>query len=132
MLLTPALGIAQVVKAPVLKEKPPLTTREEVRSYIIEKAKENNIPVELALYVADKESTFGQNPIGDTDIICPRTGEAVYARGVYQLTRCYYPQVSDQDAFDNRKNIDYVFDNNLLEGKTCKSQFTTCRHYYLK
>jgi len=120
------IGIAQVVEAPVL-EVPDLSTPEAVKAYITKEAIEHNIPVERALHVAEKESHFGEDPKGDLDIICKRTGEPVYARGVYQLTRCYYPQVSDEVAFDKQKNIDYVFDNGLLKDGVCQRQFSTCR-----
>lgn len=105
-----------------------------IREYITHKAREYGVSVELALYVAAHESNFRHDTVGDLNIVCrnrrsPHYGKAVYARGVYQFTRCYYPHVSDADAFDPVKNIELALP--LLANKsTCLSQFTTCRWYY--
>lgn len=123
------LAIAPEVVAEVspIVEVISLNSKEEIEAYIVKRAIETGIPVDRALHVAKAESHLEPNATGDLSLICKRTGEAVYARGIYQLTRCYYPQVSDETAFDAKKNIDYVFDNGLLKEGTCQSQFSTCK-----
>jgi len=85
---------------------------------------------ELAHYIAKNESRYRANAIGDMNLICVRTGAPVRARGVYQITECYHPNVSDKEAFDADENIKYAIQI-IAEGKTkCIQQFSTCRNYY--
>lgn len=105
-----------------------------VKQYIIEKAKEEKVSVDLALYVAEHESRFGEDILGDMDIICnkkdsPNYGKPVRAKGIYQFTDCYWPHITDQQAFDEKFNIDLAM-TLLKDKKICIQQFTTCRRYY--
>jgi hypothetical protein len=120
---------APIRVASVVTQETQLTSKEDIHAYIVKRAVESNIDPNKAIYIAENESQLDPKAVGDTTITCKRTGEAVYARGVFQLTRCYYPQISDKTAFDAKKNIDYVFDNGLLARGVCESQFTTCRKY---
>lgn len=105
-----------------------------IRSYIEEKALLLGVKKELALYIAEHESRFNPDEIGDMDIICKKRdstnyGRPVRARGVFQITDCYWPHITDEQAFDARFNIDLALP--LLKDKeTCLVQFTTCRWYY--
>ena len=94
-----------------------------------------NVDHDLAHYIAKHESNYDPNDTGDLKITCrvkgsPGYGKAVYARGVYQITRCYYPEISDEMAFDPSFNIDYAMKVIAKGKKTCMSQFSTCRDYY--
>lgn len=97
------------------------------------KARENGISEARAVGVAFKESSFNWSAKGDMEIVCnnPRSsfhGKPVEARGIYQLTKCYYPDVPDEVAYDPIQAIDLVFERRLLVGNTCRSQFSTCRN----
>jgi len=84
----------------------------------------------LAHYIASNESRYRPDAIGDMNITCKRTGDPIRARGVYQITECYYPEVSDAQAFDADFNINLGI-SIIAKGKAvCMSQFTTCRNYY--
>lgn len=138
-LLSLALVSLLLINAPVTKaEAPttepriePLTIPELVDKY----AEKYGVSKDLAHYIAINESHYDPLAKGDLNITCrnsksPHNGEAVYARGVYQLTRCYYPEVSDMEAFDPETNIKIAMQI-IAKGKTmCMSQFTTCRDYY--
>lgn len=92
-------------------------------------ANKYHVPYDLAHYIVKNESHYNPNNVGDLNIICKRTGEPVYARGLMQITRCYYPNVTDEQAFDPYFNLD--FGMKLASKKeTCISQFSTCRNYY--
>lgn len=34
------------------------------------------------------------------NIVCERTGKPVRARGLWQWTECYHPEISDECAYD--------------------------------
>lgn len=98
-----------------------------MEAYVTQKAKEYGIPVSRALHVIEAESGYSPENVGDMDIPCKRTGKPVRARGAWQLTECWYPQVSDEVAFDFKKSTDYVFEKGLLKEGVCQSQFSTCK-----
>ncbi len=104
----------------------PLSVQELVSQY----ADEFGVDQDLAHHIAFGESGYNPKAIGDMDISCPMTGQPVYARGVFQLTECWYGHVSDAEAFDAETNIKIAMAV-IAEGRTtCISQFTTCRNYY--
>lgn len=94
-------------------------------------ANKYKVPLPLAHYIVKNESGYNPKNIGDKYIICKRTGQAVYARGMMQITRCYHQNVTDAQAFDVNFNLNYGM--KLASNKqTCISQFSTCRDYYNK
>lgn len=114
------------------KEELSVITMPELVDYYAEK---HGVENELAHYIIKNESSYNPEAKGDLDIICknprsPHNGQPVYARGLGQLTRCYYPEVSDEEAFDAKTNLDITM-GIIAKGKTvCEQQFTTCRNYY--
>lgn len=120
-----------VAEAPVEQQKQQMTVEQMVTHY----ATEFGVSQELAHYIADNESRYDPKAVGDKYITCPNKrskyyGQPVYARGVYQLTRCYYPDIKDEDAFDAEKNIKIAMQQ-IAKGKSnCQNQFSTCRDYY--
>ena len=85
----------------------------------------------LAHYIVSHESGYNPNAIGDLNVICKRTGEPAYSRGLMQITRCYYSNITDEQAFNPEFNLD--FGMKLASNKeTCISQFSTCKDYYNK
>lgn len=123
-------------------EHPPLTKEVTLSELTIHQlvdyyAEKHGVDKQLAHYVIKGESTYNPEAKGDLNIICdnprsPYNGQPVYARGLGQLTRCYYPEISDEEAFDPQINLDTTM-GVIAKGKdTCMSQFTTCRDYYQK
>lgn len=87
-----------------------------------------NVPKERLQYITWNESHYNKNAIGDMNLICPKTGLPVRARGVLQITECYHPEVSDECAF----NIECSFSKMILiikEDSNCRIQFSTCNTY---
>ncbi len=127
-----AFGAARPIsaEAPVVPAKP-LTPQELVSKY----AQEAGVDQKIAHYVADAESGYQPRKIGDTDILChnkrsPYDGQEVYARGVFQITRCYHPEVSDMQAFDPDFNISWGIHQIAQGEKKCRAEFSTCDRYY--
>lgn len=95
-------------------------------------AKKNGVPDKLAHYVVEKESHYNPDETGDMEITCKtgiNKGQPVRARGLVQITDCYYPEVTDEQAFDPNFNLEFGM-KLMKDKKTCMSQFTTCRNYY--
>jgi soluble lytic murein transglycosylase-like protein len=117
------------------EDLPPLCNigRECLEEMVERYAEQYSVSIDLAKYIAFNESGYNSNAKGDMYIICPSggwKGTPVYARGVYQITRCYHPNVSDEQAFDAEYNIEYAM-KLLAQGREmCEMQFTTCREYY--
>ena len=68
----------------------------EFISFVSEKHKVKN----RALFIVKHESNFEPNKIGDDDKICPMTNKKQSSRGLWQISDCYNPQVSDICAYD--------------------------------
>lgn len=115
-----------------IKDEPePLSVEELVSHY----ADEFGVSQELAHYIAFNESSYNPQAIGDMDIICndtrsPNYGKPVRARGVYQLTDCWYHHVSDEEAFEPETNIRIAMEVIAKGERTCRNQFSTCDKYY--
>ncbi len=101
------------------------TVKEMVSCY----AKKNGVDEKLAHYVVENESHYNSDAVGDLHTKCGSTGKPVRARGLVQITTCYYPQVTDEQAFDPNFNLDFGM-KLMKDKKTCISQFSTCRDYY--
>lgn len=96
---------------------------------VIKRLQDSGVDPELARFVWEHEGNGNQFAEGDLNIICKRTGKPVRARGVWQITECYHPEVSDECAF-NVECATKIVTPWLLNKRICLSQFSTCRSYY--
>lgn len=129
MMIWPS-GLIAEDKIPV-EYQPKLTVQQMVTKY----AKENGVDLKLANFIVSRESHYNPNEVGDLDIKCnnpgtPYHGKPVYARGLMQITRCYYPEISDEQAFDPEFNLKFGMALVGKSRKSCVSQFSTCAQYY--
>lgn len=108
---------------------PHVYTKEELIPIVNKYADKYGVDRKLAHYIVENESHYRVDVRGDMDITCKRTGQPVEARGLMQLTECYYPQITDEEAFDPEFNLDFGM-KLASNKKTCIQQFTTCRNYY--
>lgn len=83
----------------------------------------------LSIYVAEGESSFEEDQVGDMNILCKRTGLPVRARGVWQITSCFHPEITDSQAFDAEWSTKWAM-KVLKDEKLCKQEFTVCRNWY--
>lgn len=85
------------------------------------------ISEEVMNYIVSNESSFETMAVGDMDIICSRginKGKPVRARGVAQITECYFPEITDEQAFDVEFSLDFLAEN-IAEGN-CRKLWSTC------
>ncbi len=104
------------------------TSTTSVAIFIESQSRLNFVPVKRALAVSGGESHFIASSTGDMNIICPRTGKPVRARGIWQITECYHPEVSDEQAYDVASSTAWAMDR-LGDDETCKQEWTQCRLY---
>ena len=120
-LLTIKSAIANAVTINQVSISPQVKTIEQL---IEEKALYYGVSADKVRYIIKKESQYNPNAIGDMDIICKRTGLPVRARGILQITECWYPDISDACAFDVECSLDRMLP---IMKTNCESQWTTCR-----
>lgn len=100
-----------------------------IQACIEEKATQYNVSVEKLHYIIQNESSYNPNATGDMGITCKRTGLPVRARGILQITECWYPNISDECAYDVECSLDKMLPI-MANKKSCIEQWTTCGWYY--
>lgn len=85
-------------------------------------------PFIVPIVIAQDESGFNTNVRdGDMQRKCPSgkyKGKPVRARGIYQITQCYHPEITDAQAYDPVFATRWAIQK-LIDGK-CKQEFSTC------
>lgn len=114
-----------------------LETKDEVRAYVLAEAKKARVHVEKIMYIVENESQFDPNAKGDLNILCnnPRSPfykKPFYSRGIFQFSRCWYPHVTDEQAFDVKFSTKLALSIISQSKKDCITQFTTCRAWHKK
>lgn len=69
------------------------------QEYVAAQATKVGLNAELALCIAEHESRFQPDALGDSHLTCPMTGEPQRSRGLFQISDCWHPEVSDEVAF---------------------------------
>lgn len=100
-----------------------------VRQLVIDKSIEYGVDVNLALYVAEHESSFKHNALGDMNVY--KKGKPIRARGLWQITEFYHPNISDEQSFDPIWSTEWAMQY-LKDPVVCKKMWSTCRAYYLE
>ncbi len=90
---------------------------------------EYGVSSSLLTHIALKESTGSSTILGDMKLIChsgPNKGKPVRAKGVVQITDCYHPEVTDEQAFDMNFSMRFLASNikkgNCHEWSTCNQK----------
>lgn len=107
-----------------------MTTKAEVRSYVLAQASSTGVWVAKIDHMVENESHYNPKAIGDMQIICARTGKPVRARGLWQITQCYHPEISDAQAFDPEWSTAWALNIIANSKKDCVSQWTQCAKWY--
>ena|SRR3990167_7489674 len=108
------------------KQVSALTAQETILVLIKKYEEKYDTPQGLLLAIVKAESSLNPLAEGDMDIICRRTGEPVRARGLVQITACWHPSVSDEEAYDPAFSLEFLA-KNLKKGRC--HWWTTCRRY---
>lgn len=95
-----------------------------LETLITEASERRGAPRWVVEHIIEKESGGDPLTVGDMHLTCERTGRPVRARGAGQITECYHPEVSDQQAFDLEFAVDFVA-RAVAEGK-CRQEYSTC------
>lgn len=125
----PAILTVQIAEAATIA---PLTSPDDIAAYVTQQATWAEVPTRRALYVAGHESFFVATSTGDLTITChqgPNRGKPVRARGVWQITDCYHPEVSDAEAYSVEWSTAWALPL-LADPATCRHEWTQCRRYY--
>lgn len=69
------------------------------RDYVAAHAAKLGLDVDLAVCIAEHESKFQPDALGDGHLTCPLTGAPQRSRGLFQISDCWHPEVSDEVAF---------------------------------
>lgn len=101
----------------------------EIQPKIEHYAKKYNVPVELLNHIVAKESSYNRSVVGDTHLTCkskrsPFYGKPIRARGLVQITDCYWPEVTDEMATDDDFALDFLA-YWISKGK-CRTFWSTC------
>lgn len=128
-----------VVKPETIKEKP---TPEEFKAYFISEAKKAGVWVEKAEHMMKVESG-GWNPHarGDQKVLAngngmcrnkksPLYGKPANARGGAQITECWFPSISDEQADDYKFATKFMLDTILSGKEKCRTIYSTCDAWY--
>jgi hypothetical protein len=93
-------------------------TNEQFRitEYLYTTAIEESIPPEKLLLLAECESRFETDRVGDKNKICEATGNPMRSRGLFQINDCYWPEVSDKQAEDYKWATNWAVDK-IKKGK---------------
>ena len=73
------------------------TSSSTIKVYLTEMAIKHEIPIERMLWIAEKESQWETDRVGDIDKVCP-DGRQMRARGLWQIVNCWH-DISDEEAF---------------------------------
>jgi hypothetical protein len=96
------------------------TTAQEVKAYVQIQAMEYGVSPKLALWIVKNESGFNPRAKGD--------GEA--SRGLWQISRIYHPEVSDEVAFNVASSTEWSLER-IRSGKVNEwSTYRFCRTLY--
>lgn len=115
--------------------KETMDTKEEVREYVITQAKISGVHVAKIDYIVTNESHYNPKAIGDMDVPCtnkksPIYGKSAHARGIWQITRCWYPEITDEQAHSVEWSTKWALKVIANSKKDCVTQWTTCRNWY--
>ena len=92
-----------VITPAYAQEAPIIATIESLEDKVIRIAKEHKIATTTLFNLIKSESSFNPNQLGDMDINCKvgvNKGKPVRAKGLVQITDCYNPDITDDQAFD--------------------------------
>lgn len=119
-------------------------TPDEFRTYFLDEAKKAGVWVEKAEHMMKIESG-GWNPHarGDQKVLAngngmcrnkksPLYGKPANARGGAQITECWFPSISDEQADDYKFATKFMLDTILSGKEKCRMIYSTCDAWYSK
>jgi hypothetical protein len=80
------------------------------QEYVAHQAAKVGLDAELTVCIAEHESRFRPDALGDSHLTCPMTGEPQRSRGLFQISDCWHPEVSDEVAFSITSSTEWALD----------------------
>ncbi len=117
--------VPQTADASSTLETAPQRTKAELQALATTIAEKRGVSAELLQTIVSRESQWNVKAVGDMQLVCPKTGKPVRARGALQITECYHPEISDAEAFDAEFSLNWGA-KQLANGQ-CKKEFSTCK-----
>lgn len=117
-------------------------SKEEFRAYFLSEAKKAGVWVEKAEHMMRIESGgWDAHARGDQKILAngngmcknknsPLYGKPADARGGAQITRCWFSQISDEQADDYKFATKFMLDTILSGKEKCRMIYSTCDAWY--
>lgn len=85
----------------------------------------HNIDPQTLRAIVEGESQYRAHPPdGDMDITCKRTNSPIRAKGAVQITSCFHPEITDDEAYNFNWSVNWAAEQ-IAKGK-CKQEFSTC------
>ena len=78
------------------------------RDYVAAQAVKAGLSADLAVCIAEHESRFQPDALGDGHLTCPMTGEPQRSRGLFQISDCWHPEVPDEIAFSVASSTEWA------------------------
>lgn len=100
-----------------------IPTPDFIKGQIAIVSKEYGVSEDLLNQIVFKESTYDPSKVGDTNLVCKRTGEKMRSRGIVQINDCWHPEVGDQEAFDIDYSLRFLATN--IKNGRCR-EWSTC------
>lgn len=96
----------------------------DIKAHIVERALFHGAPPQVALAIAEGESRYNPDATGDTQPM--KDGVPAYARGLWQITRKFHPEIPDACAFDVRCSTEWAMPL-IKDEQKCKKEWTVCK-----
>lgn len=59
-------------------------------------------------YIVDHESSYDKTEVGDTYLICKRTGRRMKATGLVQINNCYWPKITEAQTLNEDFALNFL------------------------
>ena len=108
-------------------------TKANIRAYVLYQASSTGVWVDKIDHMVENESHYDPTAIGDMKLICQygkNKGKPVRAKGIWQITDCGHPEITDEQAFDIEWSTAWALSIISKSQKDCRNQWTTCDSWY--
>lgn len=98
-------------------------TAKEIQGKIASIATTWHVSAATMEYIVQHESSYDSSEVGDTNLVCEKTGEPQASRGLVQIDDCYWPTITKSQALDDTFALTFLA-KNLANGHC--NYWTTC------
>lgn len=99
-----------------------------IEGFIKNKAEENGVDGEKAVFIAKCESSLRPKVTGDNHLRCKKTGKPMRSRGIWQINECSYPEILDKEAFNLEWSTNWAIE--IFKKNQEEKEWVTCTKKY--